>query len=145
MKDFTKGQKVIHISLYNRNGAFTFTRAIVQSCGKKQMTLLNEKTGEMMGRNFCPLEGFKSVHHDIEAWAAKDNRPMHHVCQSGTFRDMSDEEAHALCLKLSAEWIAADLVRLERCKASSNHQAYINSIQRDIDILKAETPRAIQR
>ncbi len=143
--EFKKGESVIHISLWNRAGHFVFERATVQACGAKRMILLSERTGSVMGRDFCPLVGFKSIHNDIEAWAAKDGRPFHHVCSNGTFKDMSDEEAVNFCLKLSAEWIAADLERLEACKASSTHIGYINAIQKEIDALKVAEPSASQR
>lgn len=139
---FKKGEQVIHIARYNDKGKFVFQRAVVNSCGKKQMTLSDATTGEMMGRNFCPVEGFVSLHavcKNVEA----GERPAHHFVSSGTFKDMSDEDAMAMCLKLSAEWIAYQGVYLKGLQQKNAHLAgcaahlagYVASLQKSIDKL----------
>ena len=56
-KAFTKGQEVTLISNWDGKGTFSYTHAIVYSCGQKQMILTDAMNNKELGRNFKPVMG----------------------------------------------------------------------------------------
>lgn len=65
MKQFKKGDKVTVFSDWDSRGTIKATQCIVLSCGKKQMTLALESTGENSGRNYRPSYNFDhSIYRD---------------------------------------------------------------------------------
>lgn len=129
-KDFTKGQKVVFISEWNRTGTYTYRRAIVHACGNKQMTLIDAKTGEMMGRNYAPTRAGIGINDGL-------------LYTEGTWEDISDEEAIALCEKFAAESIERNrefYTRMINDESKCIH--YRKSIQKSLNAL--HEPRGIE-
>ena len=136
MKEFKKGQQVVHFASYDRKGTWSFTRATVQSCGEKQMTLVNSETGVMMGRQFRPNSertyeqnyGGKVI---VQNW------------RDVTMADMTDEEAHAMCLELAAVELEAERQHFARCLATSTSEGYTKAIEKSQAEL--HEPRSMKR
>ena len=124
MKAFKKGQTVIHFNSYDRKGTWCFTRAVVKSCGAKKMTLENAETGEMMGCDFAPNADTTYQ----QTWKGETISVNH---THFTLADMTDEEAHALCLEHARLQILDENTRFDRCISGSNNQLYIDAIERN--------------
>lgn len=112
-KAFNKGQLVTVFGDWNRRGTVYFRHAVVFSCGKKQMVLTDEATGEEMGRHFAPVMG------DM----------------LGTFPRMTDAEAHAHAAKVGAWIIEREKAHLDGIMGRDAFQqqsvGYKESIQAD--------------
>lgn len=132
-KAFKKGQAVIEIGSWDGKGCFYWRRAIVQSCGMKQMTLSNAATGEMLGNHYRPVEGV-----DIDAGYSY-----------GTVPDMSDEQVTALALELAAKYNAREIMccelQIADAKTRIPGSRYIAIREADLVALKAMTFSTIQR
>lgn len=147
-KAFKKGELATYICRWNETGTYSFRTVRVESCGAKKMTLSNEATGEMMGCHFFPGIGFDS--HSVN-WAMIEEQhqstPRHAVVSTGTFKLMSEEDAQAFCLQLSAEWIDHSIKRFERIledhKAYYGEDGYFKSISEKLATLKATKPSFI--
>lgn len=87
MKAFTKGEKVTLIKDWDQMGTFCYVHAIVESCGSKVMVLINEASGECMGRHFKAVE---NMHNDFSV-----------------IKRVTDAEAESLCLSRAAVYIAS--------------------------------------
>ena len=119
-KAFKKGDAVTFISDWDRKGTVTFRDAIVHSCGKKQMILTDEQTGEEIGRHFKPEIGGE---------------------MGGTFPRMTEEEAVAKGLEIAERVLAKEREHFARCLAGNNGESYDNAIRKNIAAL--HEPRVI--
>lgn len=148
-KAFKKGETAIHIGSWNGANTFYFQRVKVESCGAKKMTLSSAETGAMLGCDFYPGLGFGS--HMIIDWekACPSDCPRHHVVRSGTFKDMTDEQAEALCLELAASFLAYELKNLksvvEKHVEQYGEDGYFRSMSKKIAELEAMSPAAFKR
>ena len=95
-KAFRKGQEVTHIQNWDNKGTFTYTHAIVYSCGTKQMVLTDAANGREMGRHYQPELG------RLEASVMDRDGVEYQLLPGGTFPRMTDEEAEAACLLAAA-------------------------------------------
>lgn len=136
MKEFKKGQPVVHFMSYDRKGTWTFTRATVQSCGEKQMTLVNTETGEMMGRNFRP----NSVRTYTQNYGGQEHTQQY---RDVTMADMTDEQAHKMCLELASVELAAERTHYSNCLARSTSGQYTKAIEKSLSEL--HEPRSMKR
>lgn len=136
-KEFKKGQKVVVFSSWDGKGTWTYTRAVVKSCGVKQMTLLNAATEEMMGNHFAPnSEKTYSIN-----WQGKVIVKNH---THFTMADMTEDEAISVCLEAAKAYLAEKNEHYDECIArNADKESYCNSINRD----RAELhePRAVSR
>lgn len=136
MKEFKKGQPVVHFMSYDRKGTWMFTRAIVQSCGEKQMTLVNRDTAEMMGRNFRP----SSARTYTQNYGGRDHTQQY---RDVTMADMTVEEAHAMCLELAAVELEHERAHFANCLAQSTSEGYTKAIEKSLSEL--HEPRSMKR
>ena len=128
-KDFTKGQRVVRIGEWDRKGTYYYRRAIVHSAGTKRMTLIDANTNEMIGRNFKPKAGGIGFHNGC-------------FYPDGTYPDMTDAEAIALCEKLAAESLERMTENYTRAaNDETNDKHYRAAMQRELERL--HEPRAI--
>ncbi|MNE47950.1 hypothetical protein D3C77_13380 [compost metagenome] len=127
-KEFKKGQEVVYFHDWDRKGTWFFRRAVVMSCGAKKMTLAALDGGEMMGRNFRP----DSTHLYTVPYQGKQYERQHADC---TLPTMSDEEAHAMCIKLAEGTLAQERRHYEMCISGNHGEAYTNSMRRDLALL----------
>lgn len=81
--DFKKGERVTLIGEWNGQGAVFYSHWIVVSCGKVQMVLENAEDGNLRGRHYTPVRA--------------------QGLELGAHPGMSDAEAEALCLQISAK------------------------------------------
>lgn len=139
-KAFKKGETAIFFGKWNSH-TFYFRRVTVMSCGKVKMTLADHETLKMMGCDFQPSEGFTSRMGFCDK-SRGDFRKDFMFCSSGTFKNMSDEDAAAICLQLATEYKAHELDRYKRLAANDpTSTAYNASIMRDHDALLNKVPR----
>lgn len=128
-KAFRKGELVTYISSWDNKGTFSYTQAVVHSCGKVQMVLTEETSGREMGRHFKP--------------AVADTATLSTFNWNGTFKRMSDAEAEALCLKLGAELPAVFEAENARREAWNVQQGRTCLCPHDLNEL--HEPRALKR
>lgn len=136
MKAFKKNQVVIHFSNLDGKGTWSFTRAVVKSCGNVKMTLENAETGAMMGTNFRP----DAERTYTRTWEGKS---VTHNWTHFTLPDMSDAEAHSVCIGAAIIYLADQNAHFDHCLAQGNGAAYDASINKQ----RAELhePRSIKR
>lgn len=140
-KAFKKGESAIFIGNWDGESVFYFRRVIVKSCGKVRMTLEDAATGEMMGADFEPSEGFTCKMGFCDK-SRGDFRKDFMFCSVGTFKDMTDEEASAICLQLAIEYKQHMLDTYQtQAKRDPNSTAYNASIMRSHDALLNKVPR----
>jgi hypothetical protein len=125
-KAFTKGQKVTLIGSWDNKGSVYFSQAVVHSCGKKQMILTDETTGEEIGRHFRPAVGSLDTVTSFN-W-------------EGTFDRLSDDDAAALCLSAGAAVIVAVKAEIANVRRHSGDANY-----RWEEIEALHEPRALKR
>ena len=133
---FKKGQEVTYIQNWDSNGTFTYTHAVVYSCGQKQMVLTDAGNGREMGRRFKPELGH------LEAGYGDRNGIAFHVLPGGTFPRMTDEEAEAACLLAGAAQNAHYAAHWEGLKATV--WAHAPEVM-DEEIAELHEPRALNR
>lgn len=127
-KAFKKDQLVTFISDYDRKGTVYFVNAIVYSCGNKQMVLINEATGQEMGRHFKPTLG------NIEVVYGGPNEVI--GFPGGTFPRMTKEEAIEVGMKIAANIQQYNIARLNRCiEMNGTNAGYVAAIRKDLDAL----------
>lgn len=140
-KAFKKGETAIYIGKWDEASTFYFRRVTVMSCGKVKMTLADHETLKMMGADFSPAEGFTSRMGCCDK-SRGDFRKDFMFCSNGTFKNMTDEEARAVCLQLATEYKEYTLDRYKRLAANNpDSTAYNASIMRDHDALLNKVPR----
>lgn len=105
MTPFKKNDLVTNFYRWDGAGDYGYTQAIVYSCGKKQMVLTDEITGEEMGRNYHPS--------GVDSFA-----PAYDLVLSGTAPRMTPEEAEVFCVALSLRYKKMELDRIEKTQAS---------------------------
>lgn len=88
---FKKGERVTYVADWDSRGTFYFIQAFVHSCGGKKVVLYNAETQQLLGRHFRPEIGI------IQGVGRQTN---------GIFKQMSDDEAHAVCLAEAASYLA---------------------------------------
>jgi hypothetical protein len=111
-KTFTKGDTVHHIASWDgQKRIYTYRKAIVHSCGKKQMVLTDAETGQEMGRHFKP-DGWDS--YTTELIDGTWQRGPNSVMLQGTFAGLTDEEAEAKALEMAQAARANDLAIYQR-------------------------------
>lgn len=130
MTAFKKGQEVTIIRKWSRDCTTYAQKAIVYSCGKKQMILTCAITGEELGRNFLPKaeqysEGVVILGHD-------------------------DATIERESLTLSARIIDSEIKRYEHIMsteywANEASQSYKAAITKDYNEAKTFTPKFIVR
>lgn len=135
-KEFKKDQVVIHFSSWDRKGTWCFTRAIVGSCGAKQMTLRNAVTGEMMGCHFRP----DSKNEYTYVFQGKEGV---NYWNDVTKPDMSDEDASALCLEFAAAELIRERAKFEHSIATSDSVGYTKATEKAFSEL--HEPRSLKR
>jgi hypothetical protein len=122
---FNKGDKVTYITSWDNKGTVVYRDAIVHSCDKKQMILIDPETLEEMGRLFKPAVGF-------------DLRNT----REGTYPRMTEAEAITECLRLGALIVQEQTHRFNSCiTANEANTPYINAIKRELSEL--HEPRAM--
>lgn len=135
-KEFKKGQAVIHFHTYDGKGTWRFTRAIVVSCGAKKMTLKNAETSAMMGCNFRP----DSSRTYTTIWKGQE-----FVQNYGhfTLADMTDDEAHAVCIEAAKIELVDKNAHYDKCLAGGHGAGYDAAINKE----RAELhePRSMKR
>jgi len=117
---FKKFQEVTLIQSWDDKGTVSFEHAIVEACGKKQMTL-RHIDGTMLGRNFLPTR---------EQYSRAIVVP-------------TSEFTETLALAHAEEILAYQRAHFARCLANKCGDAYDRSIRKDIAEL--HEPRVIQR
>lgn len=121
---FKKGQKATRIFSYDGKGTFAYQQAIVYSCGKKRMILIDAKNGEVLGRHFSP-DG-KDAPYQI------------------TLEEMSEEQAKHTALKMAREYVTNRRTELERLQLSRlndiNYTPMINQLHEP----RAETAETLR-
>ncbi len=135
-KEFKKGQMVIHFSNWDGKGTWCFTRAVVKSCGNVKMTLQNAETGDMMGTNFFP----DTRRTYTSKWNGEEITQNYRYF---TTTDMTDDEAHELCIKAAEIFLADERRHYDNCLAQGNGAAYDAAINREI--AKLHEPRSLKR
>ena len=135
-KEFKKGQTVIYFASWDRKGTWYFKRALVKSCGAQQMTLLELSTEKMMGCNFRP----NSM--SVREYVYQGVAGVSHYSDC-TKADMTDEEAHALCLEFAAAELVRERAHIERCIAQSETAGYTKAMEKKLAEL--HEPRSMQR
>jgi hypothetical protein len=131
MKAFKKGQIVIHFSDWDSKGTWSYTRAVVMSCGVKQMTLVNADTGVMMGRHFHPGADVTWT----QVWAGAEITRQRTAI---TLPDLADEEAHAMALEFAKAHMAHERAEYERLIATHpDNPRYIAAVRKDLAELHA--------
>lgn len=124
---FRKGELVTYINDWDRKGTFSYTHAVVFSCGKKQMVLTDAVSGKELGRHFQPVIGI-----------------YNEQVPAATFPRLTDEKAEEICRNFGERFNAINKANYERCIANHvNNAGYCKAIQEDIDQL--HEPRAINR
>lgn len=115
---FKKGDAVCWISDWDRKGTVHIVRAIVHSCGKKQMVLTNAETGKELGRHFYP--------HELQSWGYGFQTE---TCAIVTL--VSDKaEVEALALSLAERIYERENAEYERRIANTpEHEAYFRKQQ----------------
>lgn len=133
MAAFKKGQLVTVLGTWDGKGTVFYQQAIVYSCGKKQMVLTDEATGEELGARFYnPRIG------DVSE--ARGNGGH----WQGVFPRMSDAEAELLCLEAGALMLIAYNEHFDfRIKQWGSNLQYKASMEKS----RAELhePRAVKR
>lgn len=145
-KAFKKGEIAIHICCWDGEATFAFERVIVEACGTKKMALRDAATGKMLGANFYPGLGFGS--HSASVAIGGDDRPAHCVVRRGTFKDMPDAEAEAMCLELAASFRAYEIKRLtgilDKHAEQYGEGAYFRAMCKKLARLKTLSPAAFK-
>ena len=119
-KAFTKGDRVTVIQEWSRNGTTYVRNATVYSCGTKVMRLTCDLTGDEFGQDLIPV---------VAAPGTEGVRPL--------------LEGEALAAEAQAVAVLvwnrqrASLDRLLQHYRSVGHRICVESIQRDIDAMKA--------
>lgn len=128
---FTKGQEVTILRSWDNKGTAYFINAIVHSCGKKQMVLIDAKTGEEMGRHFMPV------------LANEEN--LGKACRyEATFPRLSEEEATRIGLKMGALVISEEIAHAEACiRHYAGDEGYEAAVRKGLATL--HEPRVIDR
>lgn len=123
-KEFTKGQVVIRFASLDHKGTWGFTRAIVGSCGAKQMTLSIQATGQLMGRTFEPNSKTTYVNTFQGVTYIRNHTGF-------TMADMSDEEAHAVCIKHAELQLATERAHFaSRIAEHADDAGYVAAIKK---------------
>lgn len=136
-KAFKKGQNVIHFADWDRQGTWVFIRAIVKSCGSVRMTLENAETGVMMGNHFQP-DAETTLSRTWQGETIIQNRSHF------TLADMTDDEAHAICLKHGALTIADEQTHFNGCvERHADNPSYCAVIENKRAAL--HEPRSLKR
>lgn len=128
-KAYKKGDKVTVIGAWDRKGTVYYRDAVVHSCGVKQMTLTDEKTGVEIGRHFKPVRG------SLETVKA---------CNwEGVFPRMTAGEAVEVCLKAGALIVEMNHAEYSRLMVlEAGNRPYVKAMQGYIDAL--HEPRAME-
>ena len=146
-KTFKKGETAVHICCWDGEATFAFRRVMVESCGVKNMTLSDVETGQMLGSHFYPGLGFGSHRTNVDAFLI-DGRPAHHLVRGGTFKDMTDAEAEAMCLELAASFRAYEIKRLtgilDKHAEQYGEDAYYRTMRKKLARLENLSPAAIK-
>ena len=121
---FKKGDKVTYFGSWNNKGVSFFTHAIVHSCGSKQMVLICEATGEVMGRHFAPVVGSKNG--------------------IGTFPRVSDSATKLHGFGLARDFKANRIANLESYIARSSNPFYIKSVREELNDVIADQINVIE-
>jgi hypothetical protein len=117
---FKKGDKVTYIADWDRKGTVYFQQAVVYSCGKKQMVLTDEKTGNEMGRHFKPELG------------STENRVGTNggtYMAGGVWPRLTAEEATEIGMKVAASIREFEDAHFARCLAGNHGEAYDRGIR----------------
>ena len=110
-KAFKKNDLVTYIADWDRKGTVYYRNAIVHSCGKVQMVLVDAETGACMGRHFRPVEG--------------DER-------GGTFARLTEEDAIALGLHIAERLLVKEREHFKRCLEKwGDEPGYAAAIRKD--------------
>ena len=130
MATFKKGDAVTIIRKWSKECATYAQKAVVYSCGKKQMVLTCAITGQELGRNFLPTaeqysHGVVIVGHD-------------------------DATIERVSLETSAKIIKSEIERYEHIMSTDywNNEAsegYKSAIRADYETMKRNTPAFITR
>lgn len=124
---FTKGQVVIQVASVDGKGTFSWSRAIVKSCGKKQMTLCHPVTGAMLGNHFRPEHGV-----DIANGQSY-----------GVVADMTDEQADKYTMTIAQLYVTRKMFGLEDqlddAKARKAPVAYVELMEKQFEEFKKNT------
>ena len=107
---FTKGQEVTIVANYDRKGTVYTKKAVVESCGKKRMTLI-ATDGTMLGRNYDPMQKQRS------AWV--------NVLPT---RDADTVQAFALAL--AQEILDHEVAHFARCLSLDESEAYNAAVRK---------------
>ena len=119
-KAFAKGDKVTYLTNWDGKGTVTFQHAVVYACGKKQMGLTDDATGEEMGRHFRPENA-------AEVWCRGD----------GTFLRLTDEAATEIGLIFAAQILVSERAgyarRIEYAERErfSYWEGYVEGMRKD--------------
>lgn len=135
-KEFKKGQVVIHFSNYDSKGTWSWTRAVVKSCGNVKMTLENAETGAMMGANFFP----DSRRTYIINWKGEEFIKNYAYF---TLADMTDAEAHSIAVGAAMIYLADQRKHYAACLAQGNGAGYDAAINKEAAQL--HEPRSLKR
>lgn len=120
MKAFEKGQQVILINDYDSKGTVTIRKAVVRSCGEKRMTLVDETTGNCLGRDFEPVEGSLSMVRD----------GCFVKMAGGTFLRVEDKIAEAMAVKVAQSIIDYEKARYTKILEGGESQYIQDALAR---------------
>lgn len=126
-KQFTKGQKVTYFGPWNNKGVVYFTHAIVHSCGHKQMVLICEESGNVLGRHFETAVGEPD-------WG-------------GTFPRVSETATKLHGFKYAKNYKAKRIESLEKILSNKRHEnntLYLKSIKEELEEIIADKINVIE-
>ena len=132
---FKKNQKVFYISAWDDKATVRIIPAIVEACGKKQMTLRAED-GAMLGNNFRPQE--------CQNGSRMDRAPVSLVLAADAFASREEIEARALVQAAYFRELQIEHYE-ERAAHSSTNVHYIASMEKSLAEVRAAAPAFVWR
>jgi len=141
-KGFKKGDEVTFINTWDDKGTFSYTHAVVHSCGKKQMVLTG-LDGKELGRHFHPAFHMPGMMRPCySAIPYTDKRDI--VYWNGTVNRLSDEGAEKLCIAVGEAFVAARRVECQNLiEKHRDSVAYCRAME--LTIKELHEGRAIKR
>jgi hypothetical protein len=129
MAVFKKGDLVTLIADWDCKGTVYYQQAVVFSCGKKQMILTHEKSGEELGRHFRPeLGSLEMIPPSDQCYGWRQ--------AGGVFPRMTPEQAVVSGLKVAESIQNFERWRIEcAIKSGGSDINYVRAMRQDLDAL----------
>lgn len=123
---FNKGSPVHIIGSYNFQAQIFVRRAVVHSCGEKQMVLVDQATGKAIGCHFQPRQQ-QTEYRRVLA-------------------NLTDVQAECVAEAMCDEVRLAEIERCERAisayqrRCPSHDDSYVLAMKREIEAIRADQP-----